>query len=361
MSEMIELAQAAADIKAGVEAMKAELSAVKEKQELAEKQLLKLQQQGGAEDKQQPKMTTLADQFMNSPAYKAFKDSNYANFKVTLQLAEPVTSDIGFPVPQREPLYKIPSIGNALKASFPSVPTDASSIEVVCEKKFTNNAAAIAEGAAFPKSGVETEKKTFPVRKIGHMITITQETLEDAAEVASLINERMPECVNDALEAQMLNGSGASEQLGGILKSGNYVVHGFKKANFGEDATSIDVIERVVAVMKKTGRKPTKLFIEPMDLYDLRALKDKVGHKLFDEANFPLEIVEVPGMTAGKFIVADVRGATLRPKREIEIEISTNGDDFEKDQVSMKASCRAAFVIRDPNCFMGGDIKVPQA
>lgn len=360
MSEMIELAQVATDIKAGVEAMKAELSAVKEKQELAEKQLLKLQQQGGAEPQKQEVAKSLYHQFVESAGYQTARLTS-SNFVVRLELGDPVKSGDGMPAPARDPLYKLPVVENALQKAFPVVGTTAPSIEVICEKKFTNNAASIAEGAAFPKSGIELERKTFVVRKIGHMITVTKETLEDAAELANLINERLPKGVLDALEGQLLNGTGSNEQLAGLMKADNFVAHGFKKAQFAENDTIIDLVERVVSVMEETGRKPSILFVNPMGMYNLTHVKDSMGHKLFDPATFPLKIVKVAGMPDGKFLVADEAGAALRPKRELEIEVGYNGDDMSQDRVTMKASVRTAFVIRDPNCFMGGDLKMPAA
>lgn len=373
LNELMEKATAIGNVVEGFKAEQAEktaelsesLEALKKQQATMEKKMLALQQKGGLEGATAQVTKTLADQFLNSEDYKAFLAKG-SPMKVTLDMGDysvnlnaPVKSDSGHVQPERDPFVLQPVAKLAFKGAFGAVPTTSSAIQVVCEKKFTSAAAYVAEAGAFPASGLETEVKLFKVVKIAHFIPVTRETLEDAPEIADILNVRLPEAVNLKLEAEMLQGAGGDNAIGGLLGAGNHLAHGFDQKKLGKDATLVDLVTSCVASLRAVNRNPSHVFLNPMDLNAIKLLKDKQGRRLWEGNPWGLEIVETPSMPAGKFLVGDVSGAGLRMRREVEIEIGRSGNDFTEDKFTMLASCRAAFVIRDPNAFVGGDLAIP--
>lgn len=340
----------------------AQVKELETKNAVFNEQLLSVQQSAHKPEQAEAVSMSLSDQFMKSEQFTLNKNSG-APFTVTLD-TDVVKTPKGYPddFPEKE-FRALPTVPTVVTGLFASIPTSATSITVISEKKFTNSVAKVAEGAAFPKSGIETEKKSFNVIKLGHIAVVTDEVMEDTPELKQLLDVRMPQGIADKIEDEILNGTGATDHLEGLLKTGNYLAHGFKKTNFNDNDTVIDLVKKCVATMKMTGRKPQYIILNPMDYCDTLSLKDKEGRLLTSGNPWGgLTVVEAAAMPKGKFLVVDPSGAVLRKKRELEVGFyPQNGTDAEKDQATIKASVRLAFVIRDPNCFIGGDYTKPTA
>src|SRR5207253_1198740 len=100
---------------------------------------------------------------------------------------------------------------------FPQGQTSSNSIQFMAEKTFTNAAAAVAEGNPKPESTLGYETKTSPTQKLAHFVPATTEMLEDFGNTEQTINGRLIAGIKLALDDALVNGSGVSPNLEGLL------------------------------------------------------------------------------------------------------------------------------------------------
>ena len=100
---------------------------------------------------------------------------------------------------------------------IPSGQASSNSLRYVVEGTATNNAAAVAEGAAKPASDLALSTVDEPVQKIATILTVSDEMLEDASAVQSYVNARLSLFVKIEEEEQLLSGNGTSPNISGFL------------------------------------------------------------------------------------------------------------------------------------------------
>lgn len=352
-------------------AFKDQIDSIGAKQrELADK-LVTLQRAGaahlGGDGKAEQK--TLGQIFVESQAYKDFVSGKSARAILSLDLAQLASTTPSGSVPaHRLPGVKgAPTLPNSVEALFPHVATSSNLIEYLQEKSFTNAAAAVAEGAQKPESGFGFEKKEAPVRTIAHWVKITKQLAEDAEAVAAFITLRMMYGVERAIEKQIISGDGTSEKLSGIFKTGNYTPHGFTTTKQGADFTGLDAIRRSAAVITMAGYNATHVILHPLDYDDILGMKDKQGRYLFgdpsgsaDSVVWGLQPCISPEVTQGQFMVADpLMGGTVYERSGVELQaFPQDGDNVQKNLVTIRAEKRVAFSVDAVSCFVGGALKI---
>ena len=83
-----------------------------------------------------------------------------------------------------------------------------------------NQAAGRAEGAALPESAYKLELRHYVPISIGHHLPLTEEALEDRDELLDYIDYIMPLGVMQKLDAGIAQGTGAANELKGIMRLG---------------------------------------------------------------------------------------------------------------------------------------------
>lgn len=343
---------------------------VKQK-ELADK-LISLQRADGAclGGNGKTEQKTLGQLFVESQAFHDFSEGKTARATLSIDVAQlaAVTTPADSVQTHRLPGVKsAPTLPNSVEALFPHVATNSNLIEYLQEKSFTNAAAAVAEGAQKPESGFGFEKKEAPVRTIAHWVKITKQLAEDADAVAAFINLRMAYGVARAIEKQIIAGDGSSENLAGIFKEGNYTPHGFTTTKQGADFNGLDAIRRSAAVITMAGYNPSHVILHPLDYDDILGMKDKQGRYLFgdpsgaaDSVVWGLQPCVSPEVTQGKFMVVDpLMGGTVYDRTGLELQaFPQDGDNVQKNLVTIRAEKRVAFSVDAVGCFVGGNLKI---
>jgi HK97 family phage major capsid protein len=95
--------------------------------------------------------------------------------------------------------------------------TDSGTVRYLQETTNVNAAAATDEGALKPESTITFTQIDEPVRKIATFLPVSDEMLEDVAQIQSYLNNRLRLFVQHAEEANLLNGNGTAPNLRGIL------------------------------------------------------------------------------------------------------------------------------------------------
>ena len=235
----------------------------------------------------------------------------------------------------------------------------------------TTGAAMKAENAKFGQSVAGFIKNKVDVKKITDYIKITREDMEDTdfiiSEVMDLLNNQIPRL----RETQLLTGSGAGDEIKGILSTGTpyakafAVPSGVKPSN--AIVTEYDVIQIAITqvMLGNTtlaygqGYYPTAIIMNPTDITNMRLVKDTIGQYIFP-AFLGMQGMEVAGIpaipsfdiTAGTFLVGDFTRAKAFVKRDLTIRMwEQNESDPLYDLVTFTASQRLAFRIKDIEAY----------
>src|SRR5690606_6665253 len=119
--------------------------------------------------------------------------------------------------PDRAAPVELPRRRMTIRALLAQGNTSSNTIEYDKEKGFTNLAAPVAEGALKPQSEIQYEEAVAHVRTIAHWMRATVQILADAPGLRSMIDNRLRYGLAYVEENQLLDGSGAGENLEGLV------------------------------------------------------------------------------------------------------------------------------------------------
>lgn len=359
--------QMAADTKAAIEGLG-------EKQREMADRLLAIEQRGT----QQPeggeiKAEGWGQQFVKSDTLKgiAGKLTQRSQFgSVAVEVKNTVVTSDTTVAPDRKPGV----VGGVfrqlrLEQILNSVPTSSNAIEYTRENVFTNAAAETAEGSALPESSITFTLDNVPVQSIGHWIKISRQLAADNAALAAYINLRMRYGVDLRVENQLFAGNGTTPNLAGLNKSGNYTAHGYTAAALtalGLSPTNrFDLIGKVIGDCWANDFPAEAVLLNPVDWWTMRLAKDSQGRYLLGDPDkeaipmlFGTPVVQCNAVTADTFQVgAYSQAATKHDRESVVIELSdSDGDNFIKQLVTVRAMRRLALAVERPAALRGGDL-----
>jgi len=208
-----------------------------------------------------------------------------------------------------------------------------------------------------PESALALEVVSTSVKTIAHWIPITKRAASDAAQVRTLVDNFLRYGLNEELEDQILNGSGAGENFTGILNTAGI-------STVGSAGTDIDAIVDAIKTVRVTGRrKPTALVIHPNDWYSAGFLtaKDTAGNYLVGDPRasveqlntlWGLQVVVSEAMTENTALVGDFRQSVLWEREGVSLMVSDqHADFFTRNLLAILAEMRAAFGTLDPQSY----------
>ena len=224
----------------------------------------------------------------------------------------------------------------------------------------------VAEDGAKPQFNVDPEPVTVPLTKVAGIIKESDELLDDYPRLAAAINERGVYEKDVVVENQLINGTGASGQVKGLLNTDG--IGAVEYANGGNAGAIADAIfEATMTVLNSSGRDADGLIINPADYQALRTYKDTNGQYLgggyFSAAygngsytRYPdiwnLRTVVTPAIAAGTMIVGNfTAGASVITKGGTVVETGHDGDDFSHNRVTVRVEERLALAVYEPKAF----------
>lgn len=359
--EIKETGKVAADTKASIEGLG------NQQRELADR-LLQLEQRGTQQNDTEIKSESWGQQFIKSAEYKSLNFGGRVGVGVEVKNTV-VTSDTTV-APDRKPGI----VGGAvrqfrLEEVLNSAPTTSSSIEYTRENVFTNAAAETAEGGALPESSITFTLDNVPVQAVGHFIKISRQLAADNAALAAYINLRMKYGVDLKVENQIYAGNGTTPNLSGLSKSGNYTAHGYTAAALtalGLSPTNrFDIIGKCLGDCWAADYPANAILLNPADWWTMRLTKDSQGRYLLGDPDkeappmlFGTPVVQSNAVTADTFQVGAYNMAATKYDREsVIIELSdSDGDNFQKMLVTVRAVRRLALAVERPASIRGGDL-----
>lgn len=355
-----------------------EITQLKEEQAKLSKQLFDLQQKASfsAAPKAAPVRKTLGQMFVESKEYQNFKLGQNGRVRFTLAEDTPSTTTTNTPIStptnavpkdRRPGIVASPVIAPVVGDLLNTGTTTSNMIEYLKESSETINAAETAEGAAKPYSTFAFTTESAPVRTIPHITRITRQLADDAPALAAFIDNRMAKGVDDRVEAQIIKGDGTGQNLGGLFKTGNYTAHGYKTT---DKFSKLDILKKCIARLQTAGYRPQAVLMNPLDWADLTLSKKTDGSYLLgNPANATQDVVwGVPvvlsaSVTSGNFMVGDFfAAATVYTRQGTVVEIfEQDGDNVEKNLLTIRAECRKALAVEVPAALIGGTFPAESA
>lgn len=209
------------------------------------------------------------------------------------------------------------------------------------------------------------DTKTVPLRKIAGWVCLSDEMAEDAAFLASVINEQLLYELARAEEEQIISGTGTGNDLTGILTTAGI----FSETMASAKAT--DVLESIykmkTQIKTASGLDADAIIINPADIATLRLAKDENGQYFFGGAGYGMygngayepetriwgiPVIVSNAVPAKTVLIGNSTGATVYRKGGVRVEVSNNvNDDFLYNRFRTLAEERVTLAVKQPKAF----------
>jgi HK97 family phage major capsid protein len=302
---------------------------------------------------------------------------------------------------------------NVIAGLFPAMPVSSPVVTYVRESSWTNNAAAVNEGATKPVSTSGLTRYTEQLGKIAHLSVVTDELIQDSAYFWALIQRRLADGVVRKEEVELLAGAGYPSVNGLLSRTTsftkpatvtavtNLVIPGSSVAGVGAGTTTVASVTpgRSIAGTGTTGTAPTgtqiaegvlaaitdirtlqfyepdAVVMNPADYMTVRLAKDGQGQYLGGSffgnsygnalsapisgavaeglALWSVKTVTTPALPQGYILVGafNAAGQVLR-KGGLQVDL-TNSDanNFQQNLWTVRAEERVGLLIERPELF----------
>jgi HK97 family phage major capsid protein len=229
--------------------------------------------------------------------------------------------------------------------------TNSNSVTYMKETTFTNAAAPTTEGAAKPESTLVFAQVTDNVQKIAHFLPVTEEMLEDVAQIRSYVDGRLRLGVQLTEEDQLLNGSGTPPAIRGILNRSGLTAAQAR----GTDTNADAIFKQITTIATTVFIDPDGVVINPANWQTIMLAKDANG-QYYGAGPFAsqqqmtiwgLPSVRTPSIASGTALVgAFAQAAQVFRKGGIRVEASNSHQDFFiKNLVAIRAEERLALAV----------------
>lgn len=233
--------------------------------------------------------------------------------------------------------------------------TDSNTLEYYEETTFTNAAAETAENTAKPESTIDFTLRTDTVRKIATWIPISDEALNDNAQLRSYVENRLLYMVRQREESQLLVGNGTPPNIQGILNRS-----GIQTQAKGADPTPDAFFKAFTKVQTTGDADPDGFVIHPDDWQDVRLLRTADGLYIFGNPNDEVQVRMwgypgrvTTGITSGTGLVGAFRTYAQVFRRDgLRVVASTeHASYFIENKVALLAETRLALAVYRPAAF----------
>lgn len=253
---------------------------------------------------------------------------------------------------------------------IPAAMTGSNLIEFARELTFVNAAApqgqgsspAETEGQVKAQSGMTFELAQVPVITIAHWIAASRQVLSDASQLAGHINGRLVYGLKLEEEDELLNSSGTSGELDGLIHQAAAFTGG------GTNRTAIDTLLRAFTQISLSEYEASAVVLHPTDWMEIMLLKDTQGRYLFSDPQNMVDariwakpVVPTQSISQGTFLAGAFNlGAQIWDNEDANVRISENVDNhFLRNMVAILAEERLALAVYRPTAFVTGSLNTP--
>lgn len=286
------------------------------------------------------------------------------------------TSAVGLATPGvinygRDPGIEMqPMVDLRVRDLLRAIPTTEAAIDFVKVNAFTNNASMQVEASDKAESALTFTTANAPVRTIAHWIPATKQILADFPGLEDIIRTELIYGLKLKEESQLLIGSGAGNDLNGLVTQATAFTTGLMGAGVWHKP---DVIRRATQQVKTANQiAPQWVVMNDIDWADIELAKDTNRQYLSGYAGmlytrsgptlWGLRVVLSNSMPSGTFLLGNSQAATIRDREEVNVEVSTEHSDyFIKNMVAIRCEERLTLLVRRPASYIYGTFNTSPA
>lgn len=204
---------------------------------------------------------------------------------------------------------------------LPTVTRTAPVYDAIVESGTTGNAAVVQAGGKKPQTTLALKKVEQRLQVIATVSDpIDKYALQDTANLDTFIGTRLTDKVLDALEAEVLSGTGADGHLTGLASVKNMQEQAF-------DGNMLDTLAAGVNKLEVIGVEPRLIAVNPADWLALQRQKNNNGDyymsNVLDAVTrkvWGVPVAVVAGLTAGTAYIIGRDAITLSTDGQIDVE-----------------------------------------
>ena len=324
-----------------------------------------------------PKARTIGERFVKSAGMKALrtqygsavrdtKNPIYVEARDIANVDElgigskaTITTVTGQPTPNRLPGYRSELLDEPLTflSLISTGTTDSSWLEYAQITAETDNAAIVPEGELKPLSDVTTAKAEAKAHVYADGFDITNQMLADDGAIATFMETRIRQHVNNKVEDVLINGD-ATANVKGILTTSGVQAQDF-------DTDVITTIAGALAKIEKVQATPQAIVMNPADAWKLSLTKEAgvgflMGNPLQQGLNptpFGVPLVKSNRVKAGTFLVGNFKSVQFLQREALSVVAFNQHKDYAQRNLSyVRAELRGLQLILAPREIVVGKL-----
>ena len=277
--------------------------------------------------------------------------------------------------PQQVPgFFRGDDLQGSIRDALINGTTTSDSIVFFRELLFTNSAAAVAQATATtgtsglkPESAITFEQATANVVTIAHWIPITRQTLEDAAQIRTYVEQRLVDGLRLEESDQLLNGDGTGANMTGLLNTTSVqsltTAGEFTTTPAADAGTSNENFNRILrgrTKVRSVGRaRANFVVLNPVDLEQMLTYTD-ANRQYFAGGPFGgtaiprlwgMRVIEDENLAENTALVGDGRFAAVWDRMQAQVLADTIDDQFVRNMLTILAEERLALTVFRPQAF----------
>lgn len=239
--------------------------------------------------------------------------------------------------------------------------TDSNAVEYVTIDSFTRAATEVAEGGTKPEAAMTLGTATAPVRTIAVHMPVTLQQLQDIPQIRSMIDTELQYDLDKEEEEQFMYGSGAGQELQGILPLAGVPAITRTVTN----TQNLDRIRIGITDVMVAGHQPNAVAVHPIDWEGIVLLKGTtneyvwsvVTNALGEPRVWGVRVVETvamknPANLQRHLLVGDfLRGATVWDRQQTQVLVGMINAQLIQNLRTILVEKRVAFGIKRPKAF----------
>lgn len=299
-------------------------------------------------------------EFVKSDAYKALVDGKTERARI--EVKNTIVTGTNMPFAQQN-AGVIPGsfVPRTVRGQLTTIKVTGTSVSSLKENAWTNAAAEVAEGAAKPESSLTFTPYNVVIETVAHWLKISRQLLMDAPAVVAYIDTRLRDGLAQRIESQLILGNGTTPALSGLTDSGNFTA--FTPTSGANLAGSIN---KAKYDRWAVGEMVDTVIVNPTDWAAMEMLRadGATGEYLYGAPGttasmnmFGITVVLSPYMTAGSFIIGNLRNSAVLYQREnAVVEMGYVGSDFTNNLITIRCEERLGLGVERPSGIMFGAI-----
>ena len=270
-----------------------------------------------------------------------------------------ITTVTGQPTPNRLPGYRSELLDEPLTflSLISTGTTDSSWLEYAQITAETDSAAIVPEGELKPLSDVTTAKAEAKAHVYADGFDITNQMLADDGAIATFMETRIRQHVNNKVEDVLINGD-ATANVKGILTTSGVQAQSF-------DTDVITTIAGALAKIEKVQATPQAIVMNPADAWKLSLTKEAgvgflMGNPLQQGLNptpFGVPLVKSNRVTAGTFLVGNFKSVQFLQREALSVVAFNQHKDYAQRNLSyVRAELRGLQLLLAPREIVVGKL-----